>query len=267
MKKTLLFVTLALATLGAKAQSNTEDEGVVINGVKWATRNVDAPGTFATTPDSPGMFYQWDRNVGWSVTNPLINSNGSTIWNSSSSISNSWEKANDPCPTGWRVPTEAELSSLFDDTGMVLRLWGTSGNGIAGKVFTTAFFEPIDYLTNAIFLPAAGNRNGGNGEIEKVNIQGSYWSSTKSDLDDTFLAARYMAFDAVQSEAMCNGFRSFAKSIRCVAVSTSNLPEDITAEKTATAFYNTMGIKLNKAPESGVYIVVYDNGSVEKKVK
>ena len=36
----------------------THDEGVVINGVRWATRNVDMPGTFAPTPESFGMHYQ-----------------------------------------------------------------------------------------------------------------------------------------------------------------------------------------------------------------
>ena len=40
--------------------SDTTDLGVVINGVKWATRNVAAPGKFATSPEDAGMFYQWN---------------------------------------------------------------------------------------------------------------------------------------------------------------------------------------------------------------
>jgi len=36
------------------------DAGVIINGIKWATRNVDMPGTFAANPEDAGMFYQWD---------------------------------------------------------------------------------------------------------------------------------------------------------------------------------------------------------------
>ena len=31
--------------------SNVTDKGVVINGVKWATRNVATPGTFAANPE------------------------------------------------------------------------------------------------------------------------------------------------------------------------------------------------------------------------
>ena len=44
---------------------------VIINGVKWATCNVDAPGTFAAAPESAGMFYQWNRKIGWSATDPM----------------------------------------------------------------------------------------------------------------------------------------------------------------------------------------------------
>jgi len=41
-----------------------QETGVVINGVKWATRNVDKPGTFVANPEDFGMLYQWNRRVG-----------------------------------------------------------------------------------------------------------------------------------------------------------------------------------------------------------
>ena len=56
--------------------SLVEDPGVLINGVRWATRNVDAPGTFTTAPENAGMLYQWNRRVGWSNSEPMVNSNG-----------------------------------------------------------------------------------------------------------------------------------------------------------------------------------------------
>jgi len=34
---------------------------VVIGGVRWATCNVDAPGTFASSPEKIGMLYQWGK--------------------------------------------------------------------------------------------------------------------------------------------------------------------------------------------------------------
>ncbi|MDR1698223.1 MAG: hypothetical protein LBR75_00145, partial [Prevotellaceae bacterium] len=68
MKTKILFLTFILSVSTAFAQSNTEDKGAIINGVKWATRNVDMPGTFAETPESAGKLYQWNRNVAWNTT-------------------------------------------------------------------------------------------------------------------------------------------------------------------------------------------------------
>ena len=44
-------------------------EGVVIDGIRWATRNVDTPGTFANAPSEAGMFYQFNGAIliQWSI--------------------------------------------------------------------------------------------------------------------------------------------------------------------------------------------------------
>ncbi|MDR1757419.1 MAG: hypothetical protein LBR51_00445 [Bacteroidales bacterium] len=39
-------------------------DGITINGVTWATCNVDVPGTFIDKPSDFGMFYQWNRTMG-----------------------------------------------------------------------------------------------------------------------------------------------------------------------------------------------------------
>jgi uncharacterized protein (TIGR02145 family) len=147
------------------------DEGVVINGVKWATRNIAAPGTFAANPEDAGMFYQWNRNVGWSETNPIINSNGRTAsaWNTSNPKGATWVKANDPSPAGWRVPTFNELKTLLD-TAKVNREWTTQSN-VNGCRFT-------DKATGkSIFLPAAGVRSDNDGTLFGTGAGGGYWSS------------------------------------------------------------------------------------------
>jgi len=140
-------------------------DGVTINGITWATRNVDMPGTFAENPEDTGMFYQWNKKVGWSATDdPMVNSNGGTIWDKSSATGSTWEKANDPCPQGWRIPTGAELQSLN------YSIW-TTVNGVNGRLYGIA--------PNQIFLPAAGHRKGSysNGKLEYVGTYGNYWSS------------------------------------------------------------------------------------------
>jgi len=156
---------------GTSIDTNTTDKGVVINGVKWATRNVGKPGTFATNPEDAGMFYQWNRKVGWSATDPMVNSNGGTTWDNSTPVGTMWEKANDPSPAGWRVPTHEEMQKLLD-INMVSNEW-TNQNGVAGMRFT-------DKTTGkSIFFPAAGWREYKGGLLGNVSQRGDYWSSTQ----------------------------------------------------------------------------------------
>jgi len=145
--------------------------GVIINGVRWATRNVAAPGTFAANPEASGMFYQWNRNIGWSATNPMVNSNGGTTWDSSVPIGTTWEKSNDPSPIGWRVPTREELQRLLE-TAKVSNEW-TNLNGVNGRKFTDKISG------NSMFLPAAGYREDFGGTLGNVGSGGYYWSSTQ----------------------------------------------------------------------------------------
>jgi len=141
----------------------TYDEGVEINGVVWATRNIDAPGTFAARPESTGMYYQWNRRVAWAATGYSVSG-----WDTSSPTGTDWEEANDPCPAGWRVPTLGQLERLFDNSA-VRREW-TTENGVNGRKFT-------DRDTgNSIFLPAAGGRWPSDGTLFYVNSEGQYWS-------------------------------------------------------------------------------------------
>jgi len=122
------------------------DIGVVINGVRWATRNVDMPNSFTENPESLGMLYQWNRRTGWAATGIIVSG-----WNNTTPTGSTWERANDPCPPGWRIPTAAELQTLTD-TNNVSSQW-TSLNGVNGNIFT-------DINTNdTIFFPAAGWRS------------------------------------------------------------------------------------------------------------
>ncbi|MDR0872786.1 MAG: hypothetical protein LBN27_04880 [Prevotellaceae bacterium] len=181
-------------------------ECVIINGVCWATRNVDAPGTFADNPEDYGMFYQWNRNVGWSSTDPMINSNGGSTWDSSNPIGTEWEKANDPSPAGFRVPTLAEIRTLLD-TDKVSSQW-TTQNGVSGRLFT-------DKTTNnSLFLPAAGGRYYSDGTLFYAGSYGYYWSSTQSDSSSAYLLYFYSSstdWDWVGSH------RRFGFSVRAVA--------------------------------------------------
>ena len=203
-------ITAGDATITAQAGSKTatcevsiRERGVLINGVEWAKTNIDMPNTFAATPESYGMFYQWGRNIGWSENSPLVSSNG-TAWNSTAYDGNTWTQENDPSPSGWRLPTLEDLQSLLDET-KVASEW-TTQNGVDGRKFT-------DIATGAsIFLPAAGQRNYNYGSLNYRGNYGYYWSSRENSAPYAY----YMNFYSTGQDTNPAN-KSFGSSIRCVA--------------------------------------------------
>jgi len=182
--------------------SQTND-GVVINGVKWATRNVDAFGTFAATPESAGMFYQWNRKKAWAATGTV------TGWDATFPTGTTWEKANDPSPKGWRVPTKEEMNKLCDKT-KVTNEW-TTQNGVGGQKFT-------DKSTGAsVFFPAAGHRgyNDDDGAITTAGEGGCYWSSTSYESNE--FGAYHTSFYKGYATGVYDDGRNCGFSVRSVA--------------------------------------------------
>ncbi len=84
-----------------KGAISNDVNGVVINGVRWATRNVGESGTFVDKPEQQGEFYQLDKLQS---------------------------------PDGWRIPTPDELNQLLNEE-KVTNEW-KSVNGVSGRVFT-----------------------------------------------------------------------------------------------------------------------------------
>jgi len=200
MKKVILnlglLLTVSLATVVFNSCKDDKDEtkqevinddprlisdvGVVINGVKWATRNVDAPGTFAAKPEDPGKFYQWNRKTAWPATGNV------TGWDNTYSEGDTWAKNNDPSPEGWRVPTLDEFKTLFDTEKVAQR--DTSMNSIKGQMFTDKitgdslflFLPAIGVRTPAVYMdiPAIDLQTSPGGRLSNAGTDGNYWSST-----------------------------------------------------------------------------------------
>ena len=96
--------------------------------------------------------------------------------------------ANDPCPAGYRVPSDYE--------------WQAERNTWATKDNAGAF--------TALKLTLAGDRNRSNGTLGNVGSRGLYWSSTVSGT-----TARLLGFDS-SSASMYSYTRAYGFSVRCI---------------------------------------------------
>ena len=205
--------------------STLELEGVLINGVRWATRNVGAHGQFVANPEDFGGYYQWGRKgdgheqptsgttTTLSITddpehgNFILNRHfpcdwrvpkNDALWNAGSETS-PVKATNDPCPTGWRVPTYTELESLKN----VRKEWNNL-NGVDGCFIGDG--EP------KLFLPAAGYRDNDDGTFNIVGTFGLYWSSSTDGP-----MAYHLHFYNASPLSIYYEYRASGNSVRCVA--------------------------------------------------
>jgi hypothetical protein len=181
-------------------------------GGVWMDRNLGATQVAAssTDADSYGDLYQWGRdsdghesrtsNTTATTATSAAAGHGDFItpgagtdynWTDFAGENTLWQSGlNDPCPTGYRIPTEIELQTELDEF---------SSNAAAG-----AF--------SALKLPLAGYRYNSNGTLTVVGSSGRYWSSNVSSAN---AGARYLYFNS-SSAYMGNSARAHALSVRCI---------------------------------------------------
>ncbi|MDR2890537.1 MAG: fimbrillin family protein [Alistipes sp.] len=174
------------------------DPGVIVGGLKWATRNVERPGMFAATPYTYDYQYQY-------------------FWEDAVNPANGTGTDGSICPAGWRMPTQLEYKALMaaaTNTGPVEEdgEYYTSNPGWVNSeprgmnVVTpggTLFFAASGYLYNG---GASGDRG----------VDGDYWTST-SAAEVYENHARILSFDnlMVSTRWNSNG-RDVQISVRCV---------------------------------------------------
>lgn len=196
----------------ASGQTYVVDKTNPSTGKTWMDRNLGASQVATSITDSAsfGDLYQWGRASDGhqcrnsAVITTLSSSNqpghGSFIvaplnpydWRSPQ-FSNLWQGVNgtnNPCPTGYRIPTSAELSVEF-------ATW-------SGPTINGAFSAVLKF-------PAAGGRSFSTGLIEGPGTDFYYWSSTVSTTRSNALS-RW----GTNNIAITQNGRVIGSSIRCI---------------------------------------------------
>jgi hypothetical protein len=196
-------------------------EGTIIkdlissSGRRWMDRNLGATQVAAssTDADSYGDLYQWGRdsdghesrtsNTTATIATTADAGHGDFIlggsglagsatdynWTDFTAENDLWQAGlNDPCPSGYRIPTETELQNEVDQ-------------------FST---NDADGAFSALKLPLAGYRYYSNGTFNDVGSNGYYWSSTVSSA-----RARYLIFYSSEANIYYD-VRADGFSVRCI---------------------------------------------------
>ncbi len=181
-------------------------------GKKWMDRNLGAvrQATSSTDVFGYGDIYQWGRNAdGHQCRNSLTTTTLSTTdqpatsnfivvstttpgdWRNPQN-NNLWQGVNginNPCPSGFRVPTYAELNA------------------------EAASWTVANAYASVLKLPAGGGRlsvNPNNGNLVSIGVGGVYWTSTISGTN-----SRNISFGSLD-QGLTQVSRSDGMSVRCI---------------------------------------------------
>jgi uncharacterized protein (TIGR02145 family) len=119
--------------------------------------------------------------------------------------SQDWDKNADPCPAGWRLPTQTEWNNVIS-------------NNVRTPIgaWTSAYFDYTNFSAalkfgNALLLPGAGDRRSGNGKLYSRAAHGYYWSSNTCS-SNAYTLYIYSGSEDTRCMERSNGY-----SVRCVA--------------------------------------------------
>lgn len=132
-----------------------------------ATEEIDP---FSPEAGNHGAKYQWGAQTGESgryISQADDQNNSGTIsgWDSTPKPGGSWsdtsKTANDPCPSGYRVPTKAQWQAVINNNPNIERVgsWDENGN------YTTALYFRSPSNIRTLMLPAAGFRHYAGGAL------------------------------------------------------------------------------------------------------
>ncbi|MDR0729571.1 MAG: hypothetical protein LBF19_05575 [Prevotellaceae bacterium] len=171
-----------------RQESINNETGVLLYGTTWATRNVNNSGYFTLSPGDAGQYYQYGN------PNPGADADYVPFFSEWSGT------LADPCPEGWRMPTEAEIMTLTRDLGATISWrtandadnYGVEGLWIGEKAAEANAADP----QGCLFLPAAGYIDPNTGELvnkDDDNVWHGYYYGGTSNSRYSDLAFPYLA--------------------------------------------------------------------------
>ena len=255
MKRRILFLVLTITNSVIFAQVNTVYNPVT--GRTWMDKNLGASQVAISFDDvnAFGDLYQWGRA---SDGHQLRNSTTTTVLSSSNSPNHSdfilassdwlsfsndslWQGVNginNPCPDGFRLPTEEEFEAE--------RLsW--SSNDAAGA------------FASVLKLTIGGARSRTSGAIGNVGTFVGYRTSTLNGNQSRLLGI------AISNSFTANRDRADGNCIRCIKNESSTSIVEMNPERNLKHKVDMLSKVVNKS-NNKLLLYIYDDGTVEKKI-
>lgn len=184
-------------------------------GRKWGQGYYDAEYSDATVPTT--AYAPLDMHQAQSKVYENTFYNGTNFdWQYSHGQQNGWMNPRDinywkydPCPEGWRVPTDAELYGLMTNQSVWTVENGVTGHWHSGSV---SYSESVP----RVFLPSAGTRDSKGNAFDRCS-EGYYW--TNLGIGEGYAVAFYFTTSGKTQHAVSH---LAGASVRCVSATSQN---------------------------------------------
>lgn len=174
----------------------------------WTLPTYASGGVSATKGNlesNSNVFFNSNSNMDW------VNPQNDKLWNAGTE-SEPVKTSYDPCPEGWRVPTESEMEMLSENFSDIINYNGKRGRWFSGS-------NPYGTDVSRIFLPAAGAMSGNGSYAMARGAIGSYWTSGVYGKDMYYDYDKSLALIFDQSSynrVIYTSERGLGLSVRCV---------------------------------------------------